>query len=100
VTWFYVCLNDGVSGSFRADINPGAAMTGPQPAAGVYHHLVFTIDAVAQTGSLYDNGVLVGFVRNSPPLRERLATQFNDYIGRSQWPDSLLQWLDRRIPDL
>src|SRR6266404_770125 len=40
ITWFYVCLNDGVSGSFRADINPGAAMTGPQPAAGVYHHLV------------------------------------------------------------
>jgi hypothetical protein len=87
VTWFYVCLNDGVSGSFRADINPGAAMTGPQPAAGVYHHLVFTIDAVAQTGSLYDNGVLVGFVRNFTATPRAVGHTFNDYIGRSQFPD-------------
>ena len=87
LTWFYLCLNDGVSGSYRADINPGQAMTGPQPAAGVYHHLVFTIDAVAQTGSLYDNGVLVSFVRNFTATPQAVGHTFNDYIGRSQFGD-------------
>ena len=87
VTWFYLCLRDGVNGSFRADINPGAAMTGPQPTPGVYHHLVFTIDAVAHTGSLYDNGVLVGFVRNFTATPGAVGHTYNDYIGRSQWPD-------------
>jgi hypothetical protein len=87
LTWFYLCLRDGVSGSFRADINPGAAMTGPQPAAGINHHLVFSIDAVAQTGSLYDNGVLVAFVKNFTATPRAVGHTFNDYIGRSQFPD-------------
>ena len=87
LTWFYVCLNDGVSGSYRADINPGAAMQGPQPAAGVIHHLVFTIDAVAQTGALYDNGQLVSFARNFTATPQAVGHTFNDYIGRSQFPD-------------
>jgi hypothetical protein len=88
LTWFYLCLNDGVSGSFRADINPGAAMTGPQPAAGLYHHLVFSIDAVAQVGSLYDNGKLVGYATGFTATPRGVGHTFNDYIGRSQWPDA------------
>ena len=87
LTWFYLCLNDGVSGSFRADINPGSFMTGPQPAAGQYHHLVFTIDAVAQTGSLFDNGILVSFSQNFTATPQAVGHTFNDYIGRSQFPD-------------
>ena len=87
LTWCYLCLRDGVSSSFRADLNPGAAMTGPQPAVGVYHHLVFVIDAVAQTGSLYDNGALVNFARNFTATPRGVGHTFNDYIGRSQWPD-------------
>ncbi|HEX4266151.1 MAG TPA: LamG domain-containing protein [Verrucomicrobiae bacterium] len=87
LTWFYLCLNDGVSGSYRADINPGGAMTGPQPAPGQLHHLVFSIDAVAKTGSLFDNGKLVGFVRNFTATPQGVGHTFNDYIGRSQFPD-------------
>jgi Concanavalin A-like lectin/glucanases superfamily len=87
LTWFYLCLNDGVSGSYRADINPGGAMTGPQPAPGQLHHLVFSIDAVTKTGSLYDNGKLVGFVRNFTATPQGVGHTFNDYIGRSQFPD-------------
>ncbi len=87
LTWFYLCLNDGVSGSFRADINPGAAMTGPQPAAGQYHHLVFSIDAVAQVGTLYDNGKLVGYATGFTATPKGVGHTYNDYIGRSQFPD-------------
>jgi len=87
LTWFYLCLNDGVSGSYRADINPGQAMTGPQPAAGAYHHLVFTIDAAAKTGSLFDNGALVSFVTNFTATPQGVGHTFNDYIGRSQFGD-------------
>ena len=39
LTWCYLCLRDGPSSSLRADLNPGGAMTGPQPAPGVSHHL-------------------------------------------------------------
>lgn len=88
LTWFYLCLNDGVSGSLRADINPGAFMTGPQPAPGQPHHLTFAIDAVAQTGALYDNGQQVGFARNFTATPKGVGHTFNDYIGRSQFPDS------------
>jgi hypothetical protein len=87
LTWLYLCLNDGVSGSFRADLNPGGAMTAPQPAAGQLHHLVFTIDATAQTGSLYDNGQLVGFAKPFTATPQGVGHTFNDYIGRSQFPD-------------
>lgn len=87
LTWFYICLDDGVSGSYRADINPGQAMTGPQPVAGQLHHLVFSIDAVAQTGSLFDNGKLVGFAKNFTATPQGVGHTFNDYIGRSQFPD-------------
>ncbi len=87
INWFYVCLNDGISGSYRADINPGGFMTGPQPAPGQWHHLVFTIDAVAQTGSLFDNGVLVSFATNFTATPQGVGHTFNDYIGRSQFPD-------------
>ncbi|HXS68503.1 MAG TPA: LamG-like jellyroll fold domain-containing protein, partial [Candidatus Polarisedimenticolia bacterium] len=87
LTWFYVCLNDGVSASYRADINPGAAMQGPQPAAGIRHHLVFSIDAVAKTGSLYDNGKLVSFAKNFNATPQGVGHTFNDYIGRSQFAD-------------
>jgi hypothetical protein len=87
LTWFYVCLDDGVSGSYRADINPGQAMTGPQPAPGESHHLVFTIDAVAKTGSLFDNGALVSFATNFTATPQGVGHTFNDYIGRSQFGD-------------
>jgi hypothetical protein len=87
LTWFYLCLRDGVAGSYRADINPGAAMTGPSPTPGQLHHLVFTIDAVAKTGSLYDNGKLVGFAQNFTATPQAVGHTFNDYIGRSQFPD-------------
>jgi len=87
LTWFYMCLNDGVTGSYRVDINPGGFITGPRPAAGVYHHLVFSIDAVAQTGSLYDNGQLVSYATGFTATPQAVGHTFNDYIGRSQFPD-------------
>lgn len=87
LTWLYICLSDGNGGNYRADINPGGAMTAPSPAAGQLHHLVFSIDAVAQTGSLYDNGKLVGFVKNFTATPQGVGHTFNDYIGRSQFPD-------------
>ena len=62
-------------------------MQGPQPAAGVLHHLVFTIDAVAKTGSLYDNGQLVSIAQNFTATPQGVGHTFNDYIGRSQFPD-------------
>jgi hypothetical protein len=87
LTWFYICLNDGVSGSYRFDINPGQAMTGPQPAAGQNHMLVCTIDAVAQTASLYDNGQIVAYATGFTATPQAVGHTFNDYIGRSQFPD-------------
>ncbi|HXI72507.1 MAG TPA: LamG domain-containing protein [Verrucomicrobiae bacterium] len=87
VAWFYMCLNDGVSGSYRVDINPGNFITGTQPAAGQNHHLAFSIDAVAQTGSLFDNGQLVSFASNFTATPQAVGHTFNDYIGRSQFPD-------------
>src|SRR5260370_10365218 len=87
LTWFYLCLSDGVSGSFRADINPGGFITAPQPAAGQLHHLVFSIDAAAQTGSLFDNGQIVSFAKNFTATPQGVGHTFNDYIGRSQFPD-------------
>lgn len=88
VSWIYICLNDGVSGSYRADLNPGAFMTGPQPAPGQMHHLIFSIDAAAQTGSLFDNGKLVGFAQNFTATPQAVGHTFNDYIGRSQFADA------------
>ncbi|MEI9961516.1 MAG: LamG domain-containing protein [Limisphaerales bacterium] len=88
VTWLYMCLNDGVSGSYRVDINPGGFITGPQPTAGESHHLVFSIDAVAKTGSLFDNGQLVSFASNFTATPQAVGHTFNDYIGRSQFPDA------------
>ena len=88
VSWIYICLNDGVSGSYRADLNPGAFMTGPQPAPGQMHHLIFSIDAAAQTGSLFDNGKLVGFAKNFTATPQAVGHTFNDYIGRSQFADA------------
>ena len=85
--WFYLCLNDGVSGSYRLDINPGQALTGPQPAAGVYHMLACTIDAVAKTAALYDNGQIVAYATNFTATPQGVGPTFNDYIGRSQFPD-------------
>ena len=87
ITWFYVCLDDGVSGSYRLDINPGAALTGPQPAAGENHMVVCTIDATAQTAALFDNGKIVAFATGFPATPQKVGHTFNDYIGRSQFPD-------------
>lgn len=87
LTWTYVCLNDGVSGSYRLDLNPGQALTGPRPAPGENHMLVCTINAAAQTAALYDNGQIVAFVTNFTATPQGVGHTFNDYIGRSQFGD-------------
>ena len=87
LTWFYLCLNDGVSGSYRLDINPGQALTGPQPAPGQYHMLVCTVNAVERTAAIYDNAQQVAYAANFTATPQGIGHTFNDYIGRSQWPD-------------
>ncbi len=87
VSWTYLCLNDG-GGSYRGDLNPGGFVTAPQPTPGQKHHLVFSIDAAAQTGSLFDNGKLVGFAKNFTATPQAVGHTFNDYIGRSQFIDA------------
>ncbi|HEX7654024.1 MAG TPA: LamG domain-containing protein, partial [Verrucomicrobiae bacterium] len=87
INWMYMCLNDG-NGTYRGDINPGGNVAGPQPAAGQLHHLVWTIDNVAQTTAIYDNGQMVGFLSNFAATPQAVGHTYNDYIGRSQWPDA------------
>jgi hypothetical protein len=82
-----MCLDDGVSGSYRLDINPGQALTGPQPTPGIYHMLVCTVDAAAKTAALYDNGQMVAFANNFTATPQGVGHTFNDYIGRSQFAD-------------
>jgi hypothetical protein len=85
----FLCLFDGNS-SYRGDV---AAVTGesiiqgPSPAAGVYHQLVFTVDAVAQTAALYDNGAMAAYMTGFTTTPQAVGHTFNDYIGRSQFPD-------------
>jgi len=89
LTWTYVCLSDG-TGLLRGDLNSSGGESiiyGPSPAAGAYHHIVLTEDAVAHTAALYDNGVQVSFEANFTITPEAVGHTFNDYIGRSQWPD-------------
>ncbi len=89
ITWIYVCFNDG-SGQLRGDL---AATTGeniiqaPRLAAGVSHDVVLTVDAVAKTAALYDNGSIVAFSTNWTITPQAVGHTYNDYIGRSQWPD-------------
>lgn len=87
--WTYLCFNDG-SGAYHGDVaglKGESIIRGPTPAAGVYHHVVFTVDAVAQTASLYDNGVMVSYMTGFNNTPESMGHTFNDYIGRSNWPD-------------
>ena len=86
-TW--LGFSDG-NGNFRGDfLSPSgeSIITGPTPAAGVYHHIVLTVDAAAQTAALYDNGVIVAFQTGFTITPEKVGHTFNDYIGRSQYPD-------------
>jgi hypothetical protein len=86
LTFTFLTLADG-SGLFNGTLAPGQTITGPQPVPGQYHHLVFTIDAVAQTAALYDNGAMVSFARNFTATPQAVGHTFNDYIGRSQFGD-------------
>ena len=90
ITWTYLCLSDG-TGLFHGDVQSLTAgediIYGPTPTAGVYHHVVFAIDAVAKTGALYDDGVMVSYKTNFTVTPEAVGHTFNDYIGRSQYPD-------------
>jgi hypothetical protein len=85
----YITLHDG-NGLLRGDVagvNGETIISGPTPPTGVYHHIVFTIDAAAKTAALYDNGVQVAFQANYTGTPVQVGHTFNDYIGRSQWPD-------------
>jgi len=87
--WTYLCFNDG-SGTFHGDIQGltgESIIHGPTPAAGAYHHVVFSVDAAAQTAALYDNGALVSFSTGFTVTPQAVGHTFNDYIGRSQWAD-------------
>ena len=89
ITWTYLCFADG-GGTYHGDLNSTTGesiIRGPSPAAGVYHQVVFTVDAVAQTAALYDNGVQVSFSKNFTLTPRAVGHTYNDYIGRSQWPD-------------
>ncbi|MGA2244207.1 MAG: LamG domain-containing protein [Verrucomicrobiota bacterium] len=90
ITWDYLCFSDG-TGLFHGDLESltkgESIIYGPSPTAGVYHHIVFTIDAVAQTAALYDNGVQVSYLTNFTVTPQAVGHTYNDYIGRSQWPD-------------
>jgi hypothetical protein len=87
--WTYLCFSDG-SGAYHGDIQGlkgESIIRGPTPAAGVYHQVVFTVDAAAQTAALYDNGAMVSFLTGFTLTPQAVGHTFNDYIGRSQWPD-------------
>lgn len=90
VTWDYLCLSDG-SGQYHGDLdspsNGESIILGPSPSAGNYHHLVFSVDAVAQTASLYTDGKMVSYLTNFTVTPQQVGHTYNDYIGRSQWPD-------------
>jgi hypothetical protein len=87
--WTYLCFSDG-SGAYHGDIqglSGESIIRGPTPAAGEYHQVVFVVDAVGKTAALYDNGTMVSFVTGFTATPESMGHTFNDYIGRSQWPD-------------
>jgi hypothetical protein len=90
ITWTYLCLSDG-AGLYHGDLESLSAgesiILGPSPTVGVLHHFVFTVDAVAQTAALFDNGVMVSFSKNYTVTPQAVGHTYNDYIGRSQWPD-------------
>ncbi|HEY3863401.1 MAG TPA: LamG domain-containing protein [Verrucomicrobiae bacterium] len=89
VSWTYVCFADG-AGLYHGDLNSATGesiILGPSPAVGVLHHIVFTEDAAAHTAALFDNGVQVSFEANFTITPQAVGHTFNDYIGRSQWPD-------------
>jgi len=89
-TYFtYICFVDG-NNSLRGDIlglTGESIIQGPTPAAGEYHQIVFTVDATAKTGALYDNGVQVAFRTGFNITPQTVGHTFNDYIGRSQYAD-------------
>jgi hypothetical protein len=87
--WTYLCFSDG-SGTYHGDIqglSGESIIHGPTPPAGQYHQVVFTVDVVAQSAALYDNGVMVSFETGYTATPRSMGHTFNDYIGRSQWPD-------------
>ncbi|MBP7825735.1 MAG: LamG domain-containing protein [Verrucomicrobia bacterium] len=86
LTWTFITLN--ANGGYQGNLNGDGAnqwVTGSQPAPGELHHLVFTVDADAQTAALYDNGVQVAFARNFTMTPQRVGPTYNNFIGRSQF---------------
>jgi hypothetical protein len=90
LTWNYLCLSDG-SGHYHGDLQSPTSgesiILGTSPTAGIYHHLVFTVDAVAKTAALYDDGAIISYETNFTVTPQEVGHTFNDYIGRSQFPD-------------
>jgi hypothetical protein len=91
ITWTYVCFSDG-GGTLRGDMASATSgeniIYGPRPTSGESHDIVFTVDATAKTAALYDNGAQVSFMTNFTLTPTAVGHTFNDYIGRSQWPDA------------
>lgn len=88
ITWNYLCFSDG-SGNLRGDLlspaNGESIISGPSPAAGTYHDVVFTVNAAAHTAALYDNGALVSYDANFTVTPQEVGHTYSDYIGRSQF---------------
>ncbi len=88
ITWAYLAFADG-SGYYHGDLESlgsgESIILGPSPAAGVYHDVVFTINATNHTAALYDDGAIVSYDTNFTVTPQEVGHTYSDYIGRSQF---------------
>ena len=88
ITWNYLAFADG-SGDFHGDLqspnNGESIILGPSPAVGVYHDVVFTVNATNHTAALYTDGIMVSYDTNFTVTPQEVGHTYSDFIGRSQF---------------
>ena len=93
-----VFLTPWDGGNMKLDFSGGSVFYSAGQNAYAINHVVFVLDPSGYIAKCYRNGVLVGTVNGTvQPLSS--LDDFNNWIGRSQWPDSMFNGkiLDLRI---
>lgn len=85
----YVLLSLPPTGNLHGQLNPGATAANnidtPAPAAGVTHHVVFTIDSGNHVAALYVDGQLKQRDTSWTPNPTAVSPMANCWLGRSQY---------------
>jgi uncharacterized protein YjdB len=91
-TSYMMLAPQGNGNDLWAEVTPGQVtrrINNPMP-VGIKTHVVYTIDALANTASLYLDGNLVALTTGATLRPKNLGVTLNNWIGRSQFNDLAL----------